>query len=137
MRHHFNRALFNQLLRFGLVGLSGTFMQYLTLWIGHGYLAAMSAPAASALGYLLGTLVNYWLNYFFTFGSSKTHGEAAIKYFFIVGVGWCINFFMMELLVHHYHWYYWFAQFLITGIVFIWNFSGSKWWAFRHKPTRF
>jgi putative flippase GtrA len=42
---------------------------------------------------------------------------------------------MMGLLVNHYHWYYWFAQFLITGIVFIWNFSGSKWWAFSHKPT--
>ena len=135
MRQHLNKTLIQQFLRFALVGLSGTSIQYLTLWIGHGSLDYMSAPSASALGYALGSLMNYFLNYFFTFGSNKSHKEAAIKYFSILAVGWCINLGMMGFLVNRMNWYYWFAQFLATGFVLIWNFSGSKWWAFSHKPT--
>jgi len=135
MRHHFNQALFHQFLRFAAVGLSGTLVQYLTLWIGHGYLAVLSAQAASAIGYMLGSLVNYALNYFFTFSSNKSHKEAASKYFSILAVGWCINYVLMGYLVTQLNWYYWFAQFLSTGFVLLWNFSGSKWWAFKHKPT--
>jgi putative flippase GtrA len=135
MRHHFNHALLYQFLRFAAVGLSGTLVQYLTLWTGHGYLALLSAQSASAIGYILGSLVNYALNYFFTFSSSKSHKEAASKYFSILAVGWCINYALMGYLVTQLNWYYWFAQFLSTGFVLLWNFSGSKWWAFKHKPT--
>jgi len=133
MRQHFNQALLHQFLRFAVVGVSGTLVQYLTLWTGHGYYQILSAPAASGVGYLLGTVVNYLLNYFFTFGSSKSHREAASKYVSIVGIGWCINFALMGYLINRQGWYYWFAQFLCTGIVLLWNFSGSKWWAFRHE----
>ena len=137
MRQHLNKALLHQFLRFAAVGLSGTGVQYLTLWMGHGVSALLSAQSASAIGYILGSLVNYVLNYFFTFGSNKSHKEAASKYFSILAVGWCINFILMGMLVEQLRWYYWFAQFFSTGIVLIWNFSGSKWWAFRHKtPTR-
>lgn len=134
MREHLTPALLKQFLRFAAVGLSGTLVQYLTLWTAHGYLNLISAPSASAIGYVLGSVVNYVLNYFFTFGSSKSHGEAASKYFSILAVGWCINFALMGYLVEQLHWNYWFAQLLSTGLVLIWNFSGSRWWAFRHQP---
>jgi len=135
MRHHFNRALINQFLRFAAVGLSGTLVQYLTLWTGYDYLHLLSAQTASAIGYVLGSVVNYVLNYFFTFNSGKSHGEAASKYFFIVGIGWCINFGLMGYLPEHLYWNHWFAQLFSTGLVLMWNFSGSKWWAFRHKSA--
>lgn len=135
MRHPFNREMFSQFVRFAAVGLSGTLIQYLTLWIAHGYYDAISAQTASAIGYILGSFVNYVLNYFLTFGSNKSHKEAATKYFSILAIGWCINFVLMGVLVGRLNWYYWFAQFFSTGFVLLWNFSGSKWWAFKHKPT--
>ena len=49
MPHQFNRDLFNQFVRFAAVGLSGTLIQYLTLWIAHGYYDAISAQTASAI----------------------------------------------------------------------------------------
>jgi len=132
MRHHFNRALFLQFMRFAAVGLSGTAVQYLTLWTGCDHFAVLSAQSASALGYMLGSVVNYVLNYFLTFGSSKSHTEAATKYFSILAVGWTINYGLMGYLPAHLGWNHWVAQLLSTGVVLIWNFSGSKWWAFKH-----
>ena len=127
------RALFRQFCRFAAVGLSGTGVQYLTLWLGVECLAAPAAMA-SGIGYILGSVVNYVLNYFFTFQSGKSHKEAASKYFSVLGVGWCINVGLMSLFVHHLTWNYWFAQIITTGIALLWHFAGSRWWAFRHTP---
>ena len=126
-----NLALLRQFIRFAAVGLSGTAVQYLTLWLGTGFFF-IPAAAASGLGYILGSLVNYVLNYFFTFKSEKSHKETASKYFSVLGVGWCINVGLMSLMVHHLGWNIWLAQCLTTGIALLWHFAGSRWWAFRH-----
>ncbi len=139
MRHHFTPALLRQFLRFAAVGLSGTAVQYLTLYFAHDTLALLSAQNASGIGYLLGSVVNYVLNYFFTFGSSKSHSEAASKYFSILAVGWCINYTLMGMVPQHLiwgeRWNHWITQLFSTGVVLLWNFAGSKWWAFKHQPT--
>ncbi|CDG84051.1 GtrA family protein [Janthinobacterium agaricidamnosum] len=119
-----------QFLRFAAVGASGTTVQYGVLWTGVELLGT-SAAAASGLGYVLGSVVNYILNYFFTFKSDKGHGEAATKYFTLLGIGWCMNTGLMWLLVHQLGWNYWIAQVLATGIGLAWNFLGSRWWAFK------
>lgn len=131
MKQH---ALLRQFIHFAAVGLTGTLVQYLCLWIGVEYFL-ISAPIASATGYIFGSVVNYLLNYFFTFDSDKAHKEAASKYFSVLGIGWCINTGLMSFLVSYLGWYYWFAQLITTGIGLIWNFSGSKWWAFKHKTV--
>jgi putative flippase GtrA len=129
-----HQPLVHQFLRFAAVGLCGTGTQYFVLWLGTEYFAA-SAVHASALGYLFGSVVNYWLNYLFTFKSDKSHLDAAAKYYTVVGVGWCINTGLMKLFVDLLGWQKWPAQVLTTGIGLIWNFGGSRWWAFRHKPV--
>lgn len=131
LRH---QQLIHQFLRFACVGLAGTGVQYLCLWMGVELLAAPAA-LASAIGYVFGSICNYWLNYLFTFRSAKSHLETASRYYAVVGIGWCINTGLMTLLVHHLGWHYWFAQVLATGIGLLWNFGGSRWWAFRHPPT--
>ena len=113
------------------MGATGTAVQYAVLWTGVTLLGA-SAPVASAVGYLFGSVVNYSLNYVFTFSSDKSHFEAATKYYAILGVGFCINAGLMELLVHSMAWNYWLAQIFTTAIGLLWNFAGSRWWAFRH-----
>ncbi|MEC5159433.1 putative flippase GtrA [Janthinobacterium sp. CG_23.3] len=119
-----------QFLHFAAVGASGTAVQYSVLWVGVE-LTGVSAAAASAVGYVLGSVVNYILNYFFTFESGKTHGEAASKYFTLLGLGWCMNTGLMWALVQNMGWNYWLAQILATAIGLAWNFAGSRWWAFK------
>ena len=124
-------SLSRHLVRFAAVGACGTAIQYLMLWSGVNYLA-LPAAIASGIGFALGSVINYTLNYFFTFGSKKSHVEAAAKYYTIVGVGFCLNLALMTLFVHHWHWHYLLSQVLTTGLCFFWNFSGSRLWAFRH-----
>jgi putative flippase GtrA len=97
--------------------------------------ALILAPAAicSAVGYIFGSVVNYLLNYLFTFKSGKSHIEAASKYYMVLGVGWCMNTGLMGLFVHRFAWNIWLSQVLTTGIGLAWNFTGSRWWAFKHN----
>ncbi|WP_229205812.1 GtrA family protein [Duganella sp. Leaf126] len=119
-----------QFLRFTLVGASGTAVQYLSLWIGVERFGA-DAAIASGTGYVLGSVVNYVLNYFFTFASRAPQWRAASRYFALLGVGWCWNALLMLALVHGAGWHYWPAQLLASAVVLLWNFCGSRWWAFR------
>lgn len=123
-------SLSRQFIRFAAVGACGTAVQYAVLGAG---VELFGAPAAlaSGIGYLFGSVVNYLLNYFFTFASAKTHAEAATKYFTVLAIGWCINTGLMGLLVHRLGWNYWLAQCLTTGIGLLYNFAGSRLWAFK------
>lgn len=123
-------SLRRQFIHFAAVGLCGTGVQYLVLWLGVEHLATPAA-IASAVGYLLGSIVNYFLNYFLTFKSEKSHVETAAKYYAVLAVGWCINTGLMTLFVHHWGWQYFLAQMLTTGIGLIWNFTGSRFWVFK------
>ncbi|MBC3916578.1 GtrA family protein [Undibacterium sp. CY18W] len=119
-----------ELIKFAMVGLCGTATQYITLWLGVEYLH-ISPTICSATGYLLGSLLNYALNYFFTFESDGEHLSLAPKYFAVLGVGFLFNVVAMWFLTSHLQVNYWISQIFITGIVFLWNFMGSKIWVFK------
>ena len=122
--------LLAQFVRFAMVGAMGTVLQYLVLWVGvEGW--GMRAAAASGLGYAMGAVVNYLMNYFVTFGGGGSHWRAARRYFTLLAVGWCLNLAVMWTLVDGAGWRYWTAQLLSTGLGLLWNFAGSRWWAFR------
>ena len=123
-------SLSRQFLHFAAVGATGTAVQYLTLWLGVEWFS-LGAVTASAIGYLLGSVVNYVLNYFFTFASGKSHVETASKYYAVLAVGWCLNTALMTLFVRYLDWNYWIAQIVTTGLGLIWNFLGSRFWAFK------
>jgi putative flippase GtrA len=129
-----NKSLIRQFLRFMAVGATGTAVQYVVLWFGTSVLFAKAA-ICSAAGYILGSVVNYLLNYIFTFKSGKSHLETASKYYMVLGVGWCINTGLMGVFVHGWKWNVWISQILTTGIGLAWNFTGSKWFAFKHHSA--
>lgn len=124
-------SFLRQFVRFALVGATGTAVQYAVLWVGVNVFTR-SAPASSAVGYILGSVVNYSLNYVFTFASAKPHFEAVTKNYTVRGVGFFINTGLMELFVHSMNWNYWLAQVVTTGIGLVFNFVGSRSWVFRN-----
>src|SRR5471030_269185 len=120
----------SQFLRFAAVGASGTVLQYLILWMGVR-LFSLDAALASSIGYIFAAVLNYWLNYIFTFDGGQSHLKAARRYFTVLGIGWLINAGLMSILVHHLNFYYWVAQIFSTALGLFWNFTGSKLWAFK------
>ena len=112
---------------FGLVGIAGTLAHYSILY-GLVEFYKVNAVVASCWGALAGLLVNYSLNFKFTFKSNQQHKQTLPKFGAIAlcGMGW--NFLLMKLLTPHI--YYLYAQVITTIIVLVWNFLLNYFWTF-------
>lgn len=118
------------LLKFLLTGGVATLLQYLLLWCGVE-LIGMLAAAASGIGYLAGSILSYFVNYYYTFNSSRSHAGAVSRFYFMVGVGWLMNIAIVGVLADWLNWNKWIAQGISTAIVLIWNFCSSRNWVFK------
>jgi putative flippase GtrA len=125
--------MFSRFLRFALVGAVATCIQY-TILIALVHGRDVSPTLASSLGFIAGAVVNYILNYRFTFRSRSQHGPAVAKFVLLAGVGLLLNAGLMRLLVGA-GWNYLLAQVCATGIVLLWNFSGNSLWTFRDRAA--
>lgn len=85
----------------------------------------------STLGYIVSGIVNYTLNYYFTFDSREKHGLAAPKFAVVAGIGLAINGGIVYLLTEVLTVYYVLAQIIATAIVLMWNFFVHKHWTYR------
>ena len=118
-----------QFLRYTGVGAVGTACQYLILWVGVERFAA-NATRASLGGAVVGAVVNYMLNYYYTFGSSSSHAVAAPRFFAVAGVGIAINTALMHVLVDWVGVHYLVAQVVATGVVLVTSFLVNRIWTF-------
>jgi putative flippase GtrA len=123
MRGHFSR-----LARFALVGGIATVIQYAILvLLVRGF--AVAPTPASSIGFVLSAIVNYRLNYRYTFRSNRAHGPAAAKFALLAGSGLLINAGIMHVMVGA-GVQYLIAQVCATGVVLFWNFVGNSFWTF-------
>jgi putative flippase GtrA len=127
-------AIILQILRFAAVGATGVLIQYSALWVGTERLGLVPA-LASALGYAMGSVANYLLNRTFTFNCSRPHGETIVRFYSVATIGWCLNTVIMALFAHRFGHGYWIVQIAATGICFVWNFCGNRYWAFRQAAA--
>ena len=130
MNHPSIRALIQQVISFAGVGLVTTILQYLIL-IFLVQIFIIKPVYASTIGYLTSALVSYYLNYVFTFRSTARHHVAIAKFLFIVTIGLSLNAAIMYWLTEVLSLFYIAAQVVATGVVFAWNFAGSRLWAFK------
>ena len=116
--------------RFSAVGAIGTAAHYATLVLLVRRFH-VDPVGGSAVGFVVGALVNYALNYRFTFGSNKRHTEAMTKFFTVALVGLGVNALTMAAMVKLFGLYYLLAQILATAAVLLWNFAANHSWTFR------
>ncbi|GIX49570.1 MAG: hypothetical protein KatS3mg131_3781 [Candidatus Tectimicrobiota bacterium] len=120
------------------VGAVGTAVHYGTLMLLVA-LARLSPVLASGIGFVLGALVNYGLNYRLTFRSTKSHLEAVAKFYAVAFFGLGLNTLLLGLLIWHLHLHYVAAQVAATATVSLVGFIGNRCWTFheaRHgKPS--
>lgn len=87
---------------------------------------------ASIVGFAFGAILNHWLNYYYTFCSTKSYAGTLMKFLAIACVGLMINTTAMVLLIGPGQIHYVVAQLAATGGVVVWNFSANAFWTFRH-----
>ncbi|VAX10267.1 hypothetical protein MNBD_GAMMA25-41 [hydrothermal vent metagenome] len=116
---------------FGAIGTAGHFLT-LILLVEYAHLVAMWATTA---GFVVGAGINYFLNYYYTFSSDKTHGEALFKFLAVATSGAGINILIMYAGVNVLAFHYLLAQITASTIVLLWTFSVNKKWTF-NRETR-
>ena len=87
--------------------------------------------AASSIGYGVGAVVSYLLNYTFTFKSNRPHVDAGIRFMLGALLGLLVNTAIMYIGTNVLNANYLLAQFVATGVVFFINFVVGKFWTFK------
>lgn len=118
-----------QFLTFAGVGAIGTTGHYVTL-IVLVELFEILPVYATTVGFIVGALINYFLNYKYTFRSDKPHTEALIKFLVVAIIGAGINSLIMYVGTSFTGLNYIIIQFVATGLVLLWNFLLNKFWTF-------
>lgn len=93
--------------------------------------AGVDAVWASTASFIVGAVVNYGLNYRYTFRSTQPHRETAYKFFVIAFAGMLLNGAFMHVAISALNWHYLPSQIVATGLVFLWNFFANRLWTFR------
>ncbi len=90
---------------------------------------------ASTIGFVVGALINYILNYRITFNSNKRHREALTKFFSVAGLGAVINGLIMSAGINMFDLHYLIIQVVATCFVLAFNFTANKYWTFADKQS--
>jgi putative flippase GtrA len=128
-----NKLEFNQTLQqfvtFVGAGAVATIAHYVVL-IALVEIFLANAITASTTGYAAGAIVNYALNYRFTFRSTKPHYVVVVRFITIAAIGMALNSLVVSILINEFAFHYFVAQLVATGVVLLWNFVGNRFWAF-------
>lgn len=128
----FRNPLLGRVAKFGIVGVTGTGVYYLTLmafveWMGVGVMLATS------ICFLLVVLQNYILHHRWTFESDSPHRKALPQFFAMSAVGFAINWIVMYTGVRLLGFRYLLVQLVAIALVVAWNWSISHLLVFRER----
>jgi putative flippase GtrA len=119
---------------FAGLGVIGTLGHYTVLVVLVQFWA-VDPVFASSLGFVVGAVINYILNYHFTFQSQKRHSEALTKFLIVAIIGAGINGFIMYIGVENTRINYMIIQLFATLVVLLWNFIVNRLWTFAHPAA--
>jgi putative flippase GtrA len=118
-----------QFFLFAGMGAIGTVGHYAVL-IFLVHLIQADPVFATSIGFVVGAVINYVLNYRITFNSDKRHREALTKFLIVACLGGIINAAIMTAGMMLFDMYYLVIQVIATCIVLLLNFIANKYWAF-------
>jgi putative flippase GtrA len=124
------RFLSSPLGKFLVVGGVATLTQFAVLFL-FVELHLCSELAASSLGYGAGALVNYFLNYYFTFSSKQNHLATLPKFVAVVAFGLTVNTLVFYLANAILPWYG-LSQCVATGASLVANYLLHRFWIYRN-----
>jgi putative flippase GtrA len=126
-------TLVKLVLRFLVSGGIATAVHWAALW--GLILLQVDAVLASSIGAFLGAIVNYFLQYFFTFKTKRQHKQALLAYAPAVLVSWLLNLVLFYSLYGDVFLDPLVAQVATTAVVMVVNFLLYKKVVFRAKSN--
>jgi putative flippase GtrA len=119
-----------RLVRYTAAGAAGTIAQYVTLVV-LVRCCEWDAVLASAAGMVLGALINYHLNYRYTFRSGARHRRAMARFFAVAAAALAINSLVMTILADLVGLHYVASQLCATILVLLFGFAANQACTFR------
>lgn len=121
-----------QFVKFTAVGALGTLAHYAVLIF---MVELLNSPVLTATiyGSLAGAVINYFLNYYWTFNSKAKHWTTASKFFIIAFIGLLLNVQLMWIFTEVFEAWYLFSQIVATVIIFIFNFFCNRLLTFKQS----
>lgn len=122
---------FVRFVKFGFVGFSGLIVDFGITWIFKEKLK-INKYLANSFGFLFGVTNNYFLNRYFTFQNHNPNiGNQFISFLVIAIIGFAINTGFLYLLQKKTKINFYVCKFLVTLIVFFWNFGANSFYTFK------
>jgi putative flippase GtrA len=130
---------FSRIIQFGVVGVSGTVLDYIVL-ILLKLLLGWPTLLANSLAFSIGVANNYTWNSRWTFANPQTEGSLRqfIQFFLVSVIGLLLNNAIvlgleapMGHLIAQPEWGYLPAKVLATSLVMFWNYFANRYWTFR------
>lgn len=117
--------------RFGIVGVSGTLIDFGVTWLCKEKLH-WNKYLSNSIGFLLAATNNYTWNRLWTFESQNSEIFREYGTFVLIAlIGLGLNNFVTWLLHEKAHWNFYLSKLVAIGVVVIWNFSMNYVFTFR------
>jgi len=118
-----------QFIRYGGAGAIGTAAHFATL-VALVQFASADPIGASTIGAIAGAVINYALNYRFTFASRRAHRVALPRFAAIAIAGVVMNTLVLSAVLAFVRPHYLAAQVVATGAVLVAGFIANRKWTF-------
>lgn len=87
---------------------------------------------SNIIAFFIAFLIGFWLQKHWTFKNyEKKYTEQIAKFLIVVGIGFLINNFLVYLFIGVLGLHIFIGKALELFLVFFWNYSGQRFWAFR------
>ncbi|MBO4741367.1 MAG: GtrA family protein [Bacteroidales bacterium] len=117
-------------LKFCVVGVTGTVVDFGLTWICK---EKFKIPkfVANAIGFVVAATSNYFLNRWWTWGSTNSQvGVEYTKFFAVSLIGLGLNTLILYILHEKMKVNFWVSKVFATGVVMIWNFLANNFFTF-------
>ena len=124
------QAMLFKFLKFCVVGVTGTIIDFGLTWICKEKLK-IPKFIANAIGFVVAATSNYILNRVWTWGSTNEQvGVEYVKFFGVSLIGLGLNTLILYLLHEKMKLNFWFSKVVATGVVMVWNFLANHYFTF-------
>ena len=126
----------NTFLRYLLSGGTAAALHFYLLIIFIEHIPKINATVATTIAFTAACIVNYLIQYYWTFKVTGSHRRFFIRYVSVTIITMGLNAAAFWYFHGHVHLSYLFSQFFATGIIFLVNFIINNFFTFkRSRPT--
>lgn len=117
------------LYKYLIAGMLATLLHYIILFSLHNGFN-INILLATSTGAFAGAVLNYFINYFYTFDSQRTHILASSSFILITCIGLALNAIVVSLAFYLLTLSAIAAQISATLVTFAWNYQANKRWTY-------